>query len=206
MLYLTRTILLSICLTVLLTFFMSCKPKSETKTKMPPKAGIEYKHGTKIIVQYLPAKDETNIYQQEFKLQPEIITNNKKVSEKHTIEFNNMASYKGKTPSFVSNNSSFTIIHSTKSKSNWHFPPKTKVTIIADGERVEMPVYSQSELTKDAPSDLEFYETLIFQPTYEMYSKIAKAKNVEFQIGTGNFKLSDENILAFRDFIEYLTA
>ncbi len=94
MLYKARTILLLICLTVLLAFFVSCKPESETKTKMPPKAGVEYKHGTKLIVQYLPAKDETNIYQQEFKLKPELTANNKKVSEKHTFEFNNVASYK----------------------------------------------------------------------------------------------------------------
>jgi hypothetical protein len=172
---------------------------------MPPKDGIEYKHGTKIIVQYLPSKDETNIYQQGFRLQPEVSISNKKVSEKHTIEFNNTASYKGKNPSFVANNAAFTIIHSTSKKSNWHFPSKTKLIIIADGEKIEIPIYSQSELTKDAPSDKEFYETLIIQPTYEMYSKIAKAKNVEFQFGTGNFKLSDENILAFRDFIEYFT-
>ncbi len=200
-----RSILLLICLTVLLSSFLGCMAEPETKTKMPPKAGVEYKHGTKIIVHHLPAKDETNIYQQEFKLQPEVTVSNKKASEKHKIEFNNMATYKGKTPSFVSDNASFTIIHSTNSKSNWHFPPKTKLVILADGERIEMPVYSQSELTKDSPSDSEFYENLIIQPTFEMYSKIAKAKSVEFQLGTGNFKLADENILAFRDFIDYLT-
>lgn len=203
--HIQRLILLLICLTVSLTFFSSCKQESEIKTKMPPKAGTEYKHGTKIIVQYLPAKDETTISQQQFKLQPEIIVNGKKVNEKHDIEFNNTASYKGKSPSFVSENASFTIIHLTGSKSNWHFQPKAKLTIVADSERIEMPVYSQSELIKDSPKDTEFYETLIVQPTFEMYSKIAKAKVVEFQIGTGNFKLTDENILAFQDFISYLT-
>ncbi len=169
MLYEARTILLLICLTVFLTPFIGCKSESETKMKVPPKAGVEYKHGTKLIVQYLPAKDETNIYQQEFKLQPEVTVSSKKANEKHKIEFNNMATYKGKTPSFVSDNASFTIIHSTNSKSNWHFPPKTKLIILADDERIKMPVYSQSELTKDSPSYSEFYETLIIQPTFELF-------------------------------------
>jgi hypothetical protein len=171
---------------------------------LPPKAGVEYKHGTKIIVQYLPAKDETNIYQQEFKVQPELISNGQKVKGKHTFEIHNMATYSGRKPSTIPTNLSFTLTHSTSSRNEWRYLQKAKFIVVADGERVEMPVYSQTELKKDAPSDKEFYEALIIQSTYDMYSKIANAKNVELQIGTGSFRLSDENIAAFRDFASYL--
>jgi len=128
---------------------LGCKSSSsetkETKSGLPPKAGVEYKHGTKIIVQYLPAKDETNIYQQEFKMQPELISVGKPVKEKHSFEINNMASYSGRKPSTIPTNLSFTFTHSTPNQNGWHYPPKAKFIFIADGERVETPVYSQTQ-------------------------------------------------------------
>jgi hypothetical protein len=171
---------------------------------LPPKAGTEYKHGAKLIVQYLAAKDETAIYQQGFSIKPDVMVDNASKG-KHAFDINNTATFKGKALTAAPYGCSLTFIHSIPSKSSWHFPTKSKIAFVADGERVEIEKYQQMDLDKDFPTDKEFYESMITEMKCENYSKIAKAKSVEFQIGNGKFKLSDENILAFQDFTNYIT-
>lgn len=201
------TMVVAIGLWISMIAFTGCK-SSETanSNKDPLKAGTENKHGAKLIIQYLAAKDETNIYQQDFTIKPQVMTDTVAASGSHSFDIHNMATFKGKVPVTAPNNASFTLTHSIASKNSWHFPPKLKTLVmVTDGEKTEIPIYSQKELDKDSPKDKEFYETLIMEMPYANYAKIAKAKDVEFQIGNGKFKLSGENILAFQDFTDYIT-
>jgi hypothetical protein len=177
---------------------------NNSNSQFPPKAGTEFKHGAKLIVQYLPSKDETAIYQQDFSIKPDVMVGNASKG-KHAFNINNTATFKGKALTAAPYGCSLTFIHSIPSKSGWHFPPKSKIAFVADGERVEIEKYQQMDLDKDLPTDKEFYESMITEMKCESYSKIAKAKDVEFQIGNGKFKLSDENIKAFQDFADLIT-
>jgi len=192
---------------ILLIAFTACDTSNSeiaNNNKFPLEDGVEYKHGTKIIVQYEPSKNETSIFQQEFVIHPEVFIDKNAARGKHTFSITNMATFKGKVPTRVPYGCSLTLLHSIDNKSSWHFPPKSRIAFIVDGERVEIQKYVQTKLDKDSREDKEFYESMITEISYENYLKIANAKSLEFQIGNGKFKLSDENILAFKDFTDYL--
>ncbi len=179
-----------------------------------PQNTIDYNHGGKIHVQYIPTKNATNIYHyihvkdanhQESPLRPDLTIGNQVIKGRHTFEISDLVSFSGRKPSTFPTNTSLSIIHGVRTRKEWHFSPKVKVTIGADSNSFEIPVYSQSELQKDDPSDIEFYEVLITKPTYEMYQMIANAKDVTVQIGTASFKLDTESVASYGDFVEYLT-
>ena len=207
---LTLAFVFSLCL----TFALCCASAGKLGAASDPDHIIDYKHGAKLHVQYIPAKNETTVYQyipandanhKEPPLRPDLIVSGQTIKGKHTFEFFDMVSFKGRKPSTIPTNTSLSITHAISSRKEWHFPPKAKLTIIADSYSFDVPVYSQIELKKDDPSDAEFYEVLITKPTYEMYTKIAKARDVTVQIGTASFKLDAESIASYRDFIGYLT-
>ena len=95
--------------------------------------------------------------------------------------------------------------HAITNRNEWHFPAQAKLIIITDGNSFDVPVDSQADLKKDDPSDAEFYEVLITKPTYEMYAKMADAREVKVQIGSASFNLDSESIASYRDFVGYLT-
>ena len=175
---------------------------------------IKYNRAAKILVQYIPSKNETNVYhyvpvddakRKDPPLKPDLIVDGRTIHGKHTFEFFDMVGFAGRTPSETPTNTSLSVTHSVASRKEWHFPPKSKLTFIADGATFDVPVHAQIELKKDDPSDAEFYEVLITKPTFDMYAKIANAKSVTVQIATASFKLDADIIASYGDFITYLT-
>jgi hypothetical protein len=175
---------------------------------------VDYNHGAKLLVQYIPAKDETSVYHYiprddtKFKdppFKPDLSVNGQTISGKHTIELFDMVSFSGRKPTSIPVNTALTIIHGIVTGKDWHFLQHTRLIVEVDGGNFEIPVYSQMELKKDDPSDSEFYETLIAKPTYEMYSKIANSRRVTIKIGNGSFDLTPEYIASYRTLVGYLT-
>jgi hypothetical protein len=205
---------LSLVFSVWLTFILGCSSTGNLGSASEPEHLIDYKHGAKILVQYIPAKNETNVYHyipandanhKAPPLKPDLIVGGQTIKDKHTFEFFDDVAFSGRKPSEIPTNTALSITHAVTNRKEWHFPPKAKLTITSDGNSFDVPVHSQIELKKDDPSDAEFYEVLITKPTYEMYMKIANAKDVTVQIGTASFKLDAESIASYRDFVNHLT-
>jgi hypothetical protein len=200
-----------------LWFVFGCvSTQTETKDSAPARNTnhiTEFKHGAKLNVDYTPAKDRTEIYHyfpsngsnlKQPPLKPDVTIAGEKVKGKHSFEFLDSVSFTGRKPSTAPTNTSFVITHGITNRKEWHFPAKAKLTIVADGQSFDVPFYSQTELKKDDPSDVEFYEVLFTTPTYEMYAKIADAKAVQIKMGTASFNLDSEFIASYRDFVSYL--
>lgn len=175
---------------------------------------IEYKHGAKLLVQYSPSKNETTIYhyipandrnQKKPPMKPDLVVGEQTIKDKHSFELFDMVGFQGRKPLTVPTNTSLSITHVITSRKEWQFPTKAKLSILIDRKRFDVPVYSQIGLKKDDPSDAEFYEVLITKPTYDMYTKMADAREVKVQIGSASFNLDSESIASYRDFIGYLT-
>ena len=118
---------------------------------------FNYNHGAKILVQYIPGKDETNVYHyiprddaryKDPPFKPDLSVEGHTVVGRHSIELFDMVSFSGRIPATVPSNTSLTIIHGVTKRSDWHFPLRARLTINADTEQFEVPVYSQMELTK----------------------------------------------------------
>lgn len=207
-------ITLSLVFSMWLAFALGCASTGNLGSASDPDHLIDYKHGAKILVQYIPPKNETNVYHyipandanhKESPLRPDLIVGGQIIKDKHTFEFFDDVAFSGRKPSEIPTNTALSITHAVTNRKEWHFPSKARLTITADGKSFDVPVHSQSELKKDDPSDAEFYEILITKPTYEMYMKIANAKDVTVQIGNASFKLDAESIASYGDFVSHLT-
>jgi len=174
---------------------------------------IEYKHGAKLSVSYSPSKDKTEVDHnfpangpnlKQPSLRPDLIVGTQKIKGKHSFEFLDTVSFSGRKPSTAPTNTSLVITHAITNSKEWHFPAKASLVIVADGTSFDVPVFSQTDLKKDDPSDAEFYEVLFTTPTYEMYAKIADAMEVKIQIGLAFFNLDSESIASYRDFVGHL--
>jgi hypothetical protein len=174
---------------------------------------VEYKHGAKLSVSYTPSNDKTevdhyfpasgpNLKQPPFK--PDVLVGTQKIKGKHSFEFLDTVSFSGRKPSTAPTNTSLVITHAITNRNEWHFPVKASLVIVADGMTFDVPVFSQTELKKDDPSDAEFYEVLFVKPTYDMYAKIAEAMEVKMQIGSVSFNLDPESVASYRDFVGHL--
>jgi hypothetical protein len=175
---------------------------------------VDYRHGAKILVQYIPSGNETTVYHDipnydsEYKglpFKPDLNVNGQIINGKHTFGFHNSLKFSGRKPTAIPIDASCWWIHKIADPNEWRYPPNSRVILSADSDQFEIDVYSQTELRRDHPSDAEFNEVLITTPTYEMYVKLASAKNVTIQIGKASFSLSPEIIASYRDFIGYLT-
>lgn len=88
----------------------------------------------------------------------------------------------------------------------WHYPQPTKFAVVADSQRFEFlctPInYGGKEskadnqkciqsdsLTKDDPSDADYYESLFMDIPFQTFAAIGNAKTVQVQIGTATFRL-----------------
>jgi hypothetical protein len=194
--------------------FLGCTSTDRKASAADPDHIIEYKHGAKLLVQYIPSKNETTVYQhipandrdhKEPPLRPDLVVGGQTIKGKHSFELFDMVGFQGRKPLTVPTNTSLSITHAITSRKEWHFPAKAKLSIVVDRKSFDVPVYSQTELKKDDPSDAEFYEVLITKPTYEMYAKMADAREVKVQIGSASFNLDSESIASYRDFVGYLT-
>lgn len=194
--------------------FLVCTSTDRKASAADPKPIIEYKHGAKLLAQYSPSKNETNVYHyipandrnhKKPPLRPDLVVGGQTIKGKHSFELFDMVGFQGLKPSTVPTNTSLSITHAITSRKEWQFPAKAKLSIVVDRKRFDVPVYSQIELKKDDPSDAEFYEVLITKPTYDMWAKMANAREVKVQIGSASFNLDSESIASYRDFIGYLT-
>jgi hypothetical protein len=180
------------------------------------KADVLYPHGSKIIIQHLKDKGEIHFYQSDIKIKPSLIINAKALNEKHSFELDSMAFYKDEQPppTVVT----FTLTHDTPKKIGWRFPPNPKLIIIADDKRYESPLCQvelpttttkeskpkcyEIELKKDDPSDAEYYEMLIMEIPFEMFSFVGNAHMVRMQIGSATFEVPSETIAALKSFAD----
>ena len=178
-----------------------------------PDLTIEYKHHAKFSVSYTPAKDRTEVGHylptagpnaKPQPLKPDLIIGAEKIKGKHSFEVLDTVGFSGRKPSTAPTNTSLVITHGITNRTEWHFPAKAKLIIVANGRAFDVPVSSQTELKKDDPSDAEFYEVLFAKPTYEMYANIADAMEVKIQIGSASFNLDSEAIASYRDFVVHL--
>jgi hypothetical protein len=202
---------------VIVCVLFSCgggKPEAKKSSTPQPLDVVDYKHGAKLTVQYDSDKKTTDVLHSipgrgyshtAPPLKPDVITSGQTVRGKHTFELHDNVSFEGRKPATAPTNTCLSITHAIASRKEWHFPPQAKLTIVADGVKLDVPVYSQKELTKDLPEDTEYYEVLITKPTFDTYTKMASAKDVSVQIGTASFKLDTASIASYRDFIAYLT-
>ncbi len=198
------------CLTI-----VSCG-RNVSEPSHPTKTEVVWRNGSKIVIQPLQAKNETHFYQSEIKITPSITINSQEVGGQHSFEFDSMAFYPNYSP--PPKVVTFTVLHNTPIKAGWKFPPKAQLIVIADGNKFELPHCKefvslnqpdtkcyQNELTKDLPSDPEFYETLIMDMPFDIFSAMAKAKSVRMHIGKAQFTLPTETIAAFNSFAEVVS-
>jgi hypothetical protein len=173
---------------------------------------VDYRHGAKIQVFHPPNSNETTLlhniptydeYAPPFK--PDLTVDGETIKGRHVFGFHDSVTFSGRKLTAIPINICCNWVHKIADPNEWHYPPKARVIISADNDRFEISVYRQFELSKDKPSDAEFSELLITKPTYEMYVKLASAKNVTVQIGTASFSLDPEVIASYRDFVAYLT-
>ena len=194
--------------------FFACASIDRTATAAGSNNILQYKHGAKLLVQYLQAKNETIVYHyipandrnhKKPPLRPDLIDGGQTIKGKHIFELFDMVGFQGRKPVTAPTNTSLSITHAIINRKEWHFPAKAQLIIVADGKSFVVPVHSQINLKKDDPSDAEFYEVLIAKPAFDMYEKIANAKEVKIQIGLAYFQLDSESIASYRHFFGYIT-
>jgi hypothetical protein len=160
----------------------------------------------KILVQPEP-KGKTGVYQQDFRILPELLVDGKIVpSGEHEFTLFSSGNYSGKKPSCDVKSLALSLSHVTNRDDGWKFPPSAAASVIVDGTPMVLNVHSQ--LPYKLPSmanymkDPQASEALIITPTCEMYQRISKAQTLEFRIGNAGFALSSENVASFREFAQ----
>lgn len=198
---------------------------SRKPTERPFNSGrnphIEFKHGSKIIVHHSKEQNKTFFTQRDIKINPEITIGSQKVVGTHAFEIDITATSDGNDlPIKVT----LTLLYDTPSKSGSHYPATTKFAAVADGQRLDYlchrrtterlleksaddsPKSLQSDaLTKDDPSDPDFYEALFMDIPLQAFITIANAKFVQIDIGSASFFLPAETVLAFHDLAEVMS-
>jgi len=183
---------------------------------------MEFRHFSKITVHHSPQQTKTFFTQRDIKFSPQITIKSQKVSGKHAFEIDVTAESSGvnSQPDKVT----LTLLHDTPTKTGWHYPPKTtKFAAVADGQRFEFLCAPSSyevgkesstnkqnciqsdPLTKDDPSDADYYEALFMDIPFQTFVAIGNAKAVQIETGEATFALPAETILAFHDFAEIMT-
>lgn len=184
--------------------------KSTSTIHIAPTTITISKNKAEMNIYYHPDTDETNIISYipkpingESIFIPDVIVDGNKTLGAHSFLFYIDSGFKGRV--FSGDLKSSIVITHLAVFDDWHFTPDAKFTVTVDGDIFDIPVFSQTEFKKDFPDDLEYYEVLIAEPTYNMYAKIANGKDVTLQIGNASFKLNSDTILAFGDFVSWLT-
>lgn len=216
----------TLILTIALGLFLMLACTTQTPTSQQANSTrdprIEFKHGSKITVHRSPQQNKTFFTQGDIKISPEIMIDSQKVSGKHAFEIDVTASSQGTAnPDKVT----LTFLHDTPTRTGWHYPPNTtKFAAVADGQRLEYlcthksaaDLLKQSEdhsskclqsapLTKDDPSDADYYEALFIDIPFQTFVTISNAKSVQVEMGEAKFALPAETILAFHDFAEIMS-
>lgn len=193
-------------LLILLIAALGCG--SVDKTSENPKTQLKAPTAPHILVQSEP-KGKTGIYQQDFRILPEMVVNGEVISPgEHSFDLNSTSSYSGKKPACDAKSLVLTIGHTTSRDISWRFPPNSTASVSVDGSKLPLAVYSQLPYAMPTMAkylkDPEASEALIIAPGCEVYQRMSKAKTVEFQIGNGSFKLEPEGVASFREFAQDL--
>jgi hypothetical protein len=202
-----------------LTVIVGCTSGTRTgrvsDSKQDPR--IEFKHGSKITVHHNKEQNKTFFTQDDIKISPDIMNGSQKVSGKHAFEIDITATAQGDNPP---DKVTLTLLHDTPTKKGWQYPRPTKFLAIAEGQRLEfLCVPSSSDnaddtkttclvsdaLTKDDPSDEDYYEALFMDIPFESFVALGKAKSVQIEVGKASFVLPAETVLAFHDFAEIMS-
>lgn len=179
---------------------------------------IEFKHGSKITVHHSEEQNKTFFIQRDITIAPDITIKSQKLSGKHAFEIDVTAESQGTAlPEKVT----LTLLHNTPTKKSWHYPPATKFAAVADGQRLDYlcthktytELLKKSEnqclqsdpLTKDDPSDADYYEALFMEIPFQTFVVFSNAKSIQIEMGGATFALPVETILAFKDFAEIMS-
>lgn len=185
---------------------------------------VEYKHGGSLLIQYDSSRDETTITHyipahdrghKEPPLRPDLVVDGQIIKGKHSFELDDWIRFRWRKPLRAPTNMILSITHTITSREDWHFPAKSTLSIVVDRKSFDVPVYAQIALKEDDPEDNELtrlygsdvgpYESLIANPTYEVYAKMADAREVKIQIGSASFNLDSKTIASYRDLASHLT-
>jgi hypothetical protein len=177
---------------------------------------VEYVGGSKVVVKYNAEKNKTIYAQTGIKFQSEIMVGSNKASGAHSFEIDCMGESAGKysAPEKVN----CTLTHNTAKKAWWRYPKDAPLIVEADGQqlvdykcKVDFEVNSgnpekclQNELTKDDPSDAEFYESLFFDLPMDKFQALSKAKNAQVKIANANFTITETAIKSLSTFSQML--
>jgi hypothetical protein len=190
---------------ILLMVGLGCGSADKT-TEGPKKQQLQSVTSPHILVQSEP-KGKTGVYQQDFRILPELVVNGEAIAPgEHSFDLFSTSSYSGKKPSCDAKSLVLTIGHSTSRDISWRFPPNTTASVIVDGTPIDLKVYSQQPYAMPAMAKYlknpEAAEGLIIAPGCELYQRMSKAKTIEFQIGNASFKLEPEGVASFREFAQ----
>jgi hypothetical protein len=200
-------------LSVVLLLVTGCgQSRRARQTNLPHGNNVEYRNGAKILTQRLAERDELHYYLSDLKLRPTLAVNGK-AQTKHAFELGSSGSCKLSAP--PPQKLVFELIHDVAKRNDWHFPPPKpskdfstpnasfEVTIIADGQTFKIARGFQSELKKDEPADVTFYETLITEINREDFTRIANSHAVKINLGWfASFDLDEPTIGVLKYFAE----
>jgi hypothetical protein len=201
-------------LLVALFLLTSCSysKKKARQTNLPHGNNVEYRNGAKILTQRLAERDELHYYLSDLKLRPTLSVSGKATTN-HAFELGSSGSCKLSAP--PPQKLVLEIIHDVAQRRDWHFPPpkpskdfstpnaSLDLSIIADGQTFKIARNFQSELKKDEPSDVTFYETLITEISREDFTRIANSRAVKINLGSfASFDLDDQTIAVLKYFAE----
>jgi len=190
-----RRLLLFIAIAVITA---TCQLKKVTETSPAgtiPKAPKSNR--AKLLVQKEKKGTETGVYQQKLELREPLTINGKKVSDRHRFELSSTANYPGDKPACISERSSVNILHEKSKKSGWQYLKVSKVVWVVDGQKTSPEKIIQSPIEFE---DGEWWESLITRPSCTTFQQLATAKTAELHIDGAVLKLSDEEIVALKDF------
>jgi hypothetical protein len=160
-----------------------------------------------LLVQSEP-NGKTGVYQQNFRILPELLVNGEAISGEHSFDLASMSSYSGKKPRCDAKSLVLSISHSALRDDGWRFPSNSTANVIIDGSPSKLNVYSQIPYGPPTMAkymkDPEAGEALIISPGCELYQRLSKAKTMEFQIGNASFGLDPGGVASFREFAQAL--
>lgn len=164
---------------------LACANSANRNDGLPHGNRVEHKYGSKILVQPLADRDEVNYYQSELKFSPELRVAGK-TFKGHAFDLGSNTSCKlsRQPPDKVV----VTLIHEIPDPKMWQLPTPPEsggltepnaivdLILVADGEPFKTERGYQSKLQKDLPTDATFYDFLIVEIPFQVFSKVANAQ------------------------------
>lgn len=184
---------------VVTAFTTTCQVKNATDSSpQGNKAKVQKSKRAKLIIQQEKKGTETGVYQQKLELREPLTVNGKNVAGRHRFELSSSANYPGDKPTCISERCAVIILHEKPIKSGWQYSKVGKVVWVVDGQNTSPEKVIQSPIEFE---DGDWWESLITRPDCETFRQLAAATTVELRINDAVLKLSDEEILALKEFV-----